>query len=128
MAGKSVREAGLDLRRKMFGKSGAEERVNNANDFMRWFEETVITDFCFGDVWNRAPLDHKTRSMLTVAILAATGKSPQLRYHVQGAIANGVSKDELREVLIQVTLYAGIPAGAEGMTVANTVLKEAGLV
>ena len=128
MADKSVREAGLDLRRKMFGKAGAEDRVNNANDFMRWFEETVVTDICFGDVWNRKPLDHKTRSMLTVAILAALGKSPQLRVHVQGAIANGVSVEELREVLIQVTLYAGIPAGAESMTVANTYLKEAGLV
>jgi len=128
MAGKDVREAGLDLRRKMFGKGGAEDRVNNANDLMRWFEETVITDFCFGDVWNRKPLDHKMRSMLTVAILAATGKSPQLRYHVQGAIANGVTMEELREVLIQVTLYAGIPAGAEGLTIANAVLKEAGIV
>ena len=128
MADKNVREAGLDLRRKMFGKSGAEDRVNNANDLMRWFEETVITDFCFGDVWNRKPLDHKMRSMLTVAILAATGKSPQLRYHIQGAVANGVSMEELREVLVQVTLYAGIPAGAEGLTIANAVLKEAGLV
>ena len=128
MAGKSVREAGLDLRRKMFGKEGAEERVNNANDLMRWFEETVITDFCFGDVWNRKPLDHRMRSMLTVAILAATGKSPQLRYHIQGAIANGVTREELREVLIQVTLYAGIPAGAESLTIANAVLKEAGIV
>jgi 4-carboxymuconolactone decarboxylase len=127
MADKDIRKAGLDLRRHMFGKSGAEDRVDNASDFMRWFEETVITDFCFGDVWNRAPLDHKTRSMLTVAILAALGKSPQLRYHVQGAIANGVSTEELREVLIQVTLYAGIPCGAEGFTVSSAVLKEMGL-
>jgi 4-carboxymuconolactone decarboxylase len=127
MGDKKLEEAGLALRRQMFGKSGAEDAVNNATDFKRYFEETVITEFCFGDVWNRKPLDHKMRSMLTVAILAALGKSPQLRYHVQGAMKNGVSKEELREVLLQVTLYAGIPCGAEGFNIASAVLKEMGL-
>jgi 4-carboxymuconolactone decarboxylase len=123
---KKLEDAGLALRRQMFGKAGAEDALNNATDFRRRFEE-IVTEQCFGDAWNRAPLDHKTRSMLTIAILATLGRSPQLRYHVQGAIANGVSKEEIRETLMQVWLYAGIPAAAEGFNVAGAVLKEAGL-
>jgi 4-carboxymuconolactone decarboxylase len=123
---KKLEEAGLALRRHMFGKAGAEDALNNATEFRRRFEE-IVTEQCFGDAWNRGPLDHKTRSMLTIAILATLGRSPQLRYHVQGAIANGVSKEEIREILMQVWLYAGIPAAAEGFNVAGAVLKEMGL-
>lgn len=123
---KELETAGLALRRKMFGKAGAEDALNNASDFRRRFEE-IVTEQCFGDAWNRPPLDHRMRSMLTIAILATLGRSPQLRYHVQGAIANGVTKDEIRETLHQVWLYAGIPAAAEGFNVAGTVLKEMGL-
>jgi 4-carboxymuconolactone decarboxylase len=121
-----LKEAGLALRRQMFGKAGADDALNNASPFRRRFEE-IVTESCFGDAWNQAPLDHKTRSMLTIAILATLGRSPQLRYHVQGAIANGATKDEIRETLMQVWLYAGIPAAAEGFNVAGAVLREAGL-
>jgi 4-carboxymuconolactone decarboxylase len=123
---KKLEEAGLELRRRMFGKAGADDALNNASPFRRRFEE-IVTEQCFGDAWNRGPLDHKTRSMLTIAILATLGRSPQLRYHVQGALANGVNKEEIRETLMQVWLYAGIPAAAEGFNVAGAVLKEMGL-
>lgn len=123
---RKLEEAGLELRRRMFGKAGADDALNNASKFRRRFEE-IVTEHCFGDAWNREPLDHRMRSMLTVAILATLGRSPQLRYHVQGAIANGVTSEELREVLMQVWLYAGIPAAAEGFNVAGAVLKEMGL-
>ena len=123
---KKLEQAGLELRRKMFGKAGADDALNNASPFRRRFEE-IVTEQCFGEAWNQPPLDHKTRSMLTIAILATLGRSPQLRYHLQGAIANGVSKDEIRETLMQVWLYAGIPAAAEGFNVAGAVLKEVGL-
>lgn len=121
-----LEEAGLALRRKMFGKAGADDALRNASPFRRRFEE-IVTEQCFGEAWNEPTLDHRTRSMLTIAILATLGRSPQLRYHVQGAIANGVTKDEIRETLMQVWLYAGIPAAAEGFNVAGTVLKELGL-
>jgi 4-carboxymuconolactone decarboxylase len=126
MMDKKLEEAGLALRRQMFGRAGADDALNNASDFRRRFEE-IVTGQCFGDAWNQPPLDHKARSMLTIAILATLGRSPQLRYHVQGAIANGVSKEEIREVLMQVWLYAGIPAAAEGFNVAGAVLREMGL-
>jgi 4-carboxymuconolactone decarboxylase len=123
---KKLEEAGLALRRRMFGKAGAEDALNNASPFRRRFEE-IVTEQCFGEAWNEPTLDHKTRSLLTMAILATLGRSPQLRYHVQGGIANGVSKEEIRETLMQVWLYAGIPAAAEGFNVAGAVLKEMGL-
>ena len=121
-----LKEAGLALRRRMFGKAGAEDALDNASPFRRRFEE-IVTEQCFGEAWNAGVLDHKARSMLTIAILATLGRSPQLRYHVKGAIANGVSKDEIRETLMQVWLYAGIPAAAEGFNVAGAVLAEMGL-
>lgn len=124
--GNELEEAGLALRRQMFGRAGADDALNNATEFRRRFEE-IVTEQCFGDAWNRPPLDHKARSMLTIAILATLGRSPQLRYHVQGAIANGVTKEEIRETLMQVWLYAGIPAAAEGFNVAGAVLREMGL-
>jgi 4-carboxymuconolactone decarboxylase len=123
---KKLEEAGLALRRKMFGKAGADDALNNASPFRRRFEE-IVTEQCFGEAWNAGVLDHRTRSMLTIAILASLGRNAPLRYHVQGAIANGVSKEEIRETLMQVWLYAGIPAAAEGFNVAGAVLKEAGL-
>ena len=123
---KKLEEAGLALRRKMFGKAGADDALRNASPFRRRFEQ-IVTEQCFGEAWNEGTLDHKTRSMLTLAILATLGRSPQLRYHVQGAIANGVSKEQIRETLMQVWLYAGIPAAAEGFNVAGAVLKEQGL-
>jgi 4-carboxymuconolactone decarboxylase len=123
---KKLEEAGLALRRKMFGKAGADDALDNASPFRRRFEE-IVTEQCFGEAWNVPPLDHKVRSLLTIAILATQGRSPQLRYHLQGAIANGVTKEEIRETLMQVWLYAGIPAAAEGFNVAGGVLKELGL-
>jgi 4-carboxymuconolactone decarboxylase len=120
-------KAGLDLRRQMFGESGADDAINNASDFRRYIEEKVVTEMCFGDVWQRAPLDYKARSMLTIAILATQGRSPQLRYHIMGGLKNGVTKDEIRETLLQVMLYAGIAAAAEGFKVAEGVFEEVGI-
>jgi 4-carboxymuconolactone decarboxylase len=126
MRDRKAHEAGLALRRTMFGPAGADEMIAKAGPLKERFEE-IVTEFCFGDIWHRPPLDHRTRSMLTVAILAALGRSPQLRNHLRGAINNGVSVEELREVLIHTALYAGIPAAAEGFSVARAVFQEMGL-
>ena len=118
--------AGMAIRRKMFGPAGAEERVAGASGFNRPFED-YITDYCFGDVWSRPGLDHKTRSMLTIAILAVLAKPNQLKVHVAGAIANGVTPEEIREVLIHVMIYGGVPAAADSFTHAKEVLAGLGL-
>lgn len=123
---KELHEAGMELRRSMWGKAGAEERVNAATDLNRPFED-LVTTYCFGDVWNRPGLDKKTRSMITVAVLTALTKPNQLKVHVEGAIANGVSKEEIREIIMHSAVYAGIPTGVEAMNAAREALVKLGL-
>ena len=119
-------KAGMELRRAMWGPAGAEEKVAAATDFTRPFED-VVTTYCFGDVWNREGLDKKTRSMITLACLTALSKPNQIKPHVVGAIKNGVSKDEIREIILHSAIYGGIPAGVEALTAAQDVLKQMGL-
>jgi 4-carboxymuconolactone decarboxylase len=122
---KSPREAGLARRRRMFGPQGAEPALQNASEFKRPLEE-YVTDVCFGGVWERGVIDDKTRSMLTIAILTSLGHAAPLGNHVKGAIANGATKEEIREVLMHTLMYAGLPAGVEAMRVAETTLAEIG--
>ena len=119
-------EAGMDLRRAMWGKAGAEDRVAQATDFNRPFED-LVTSHCFGDVWNRPGLDKKTRSIITLSVLTALTKPNQLKVHVEGAIANGVSVEEIRELIIHSSVYAGIPTGVEAMNAARETLAKLGL-
>jgi len=119
-------EAGMELRRAMWGKAGADDRMAVATDFNRPFED-LVTTYCFGDIWNRPGLDRKTRSMITLAALTALSKPNQIKAHVAGAIANGVSKEEIREIIMHSAVYGGIPAGVEAMTAAQEVLKQMGL-
>ena len=119
-------DAGLELRRDMWGPAGAEERVANTSDFNKPFEE-LVTRYCFGDVWCREGLDRKTRSIITLAILTALSKPNQIKPHIHGAIANGVSVDELREIIMHGAVYGGIPAGVEAMNAASEVLKDLNL-
>jgi len=122
-----VTERGMELRRKMFGPEGAEKRVEAASDFIRPLEDYVTRE-CFGDTWNRGVLDHKTRSMITIAMLTALGgQGGQIRNHVKGAIANGVSKDEIREILRHAAIYCGVPRSVDAFKNAESMLKEMGL-
>ena len=114
----------MAVRRDMFGPAGAEQRLAAATDFNRPFEE-LVTRYCFGDAWGRPGLDRKTRSLLTLAILTAISKPNQLKIHVRGALTNGATKEESREVLLHTSIYAGIPAGVEAFTAAAEVLNAA---
>lgn len=122
---KKLEAAGLALRRKMFGRSGADDALDNATPFRRRFEE-IVTGQCFGDAWNQPPLDHRMRSMLTIAILAGQSRPDQLQNHVKGAIANGVTKEEIREILLHAMLYVGLPAASDSWRQATAALKEIG--
>ena len=119
-------EIGLGVRRDMFGPAGAEQAIAQATDFMRPLQE-LATRYCFGEIWGRPQLERKTRSLITLALLVALDKPNQLKLHVKGAIANGVTKDEIREVLLHATIYAGLPAGVEAHRVAAETLREMGL-
>jgi 4-carboxymuconolactone decarboxylase len=126
MTDKKDYDAGMQLRRQMWGSSGAEERVNLATKFNRPFED-YVTSSVFGDIWHRPGLDRRTRSMITVAALTALTKPNQLKAHVQGALANGVSVDEIREIIMHTAVYSGIPTGVEAMNAAKEVLGKLGL-
>ena len=115
--------AGLKIRHEMFGRAGAEDRWQAATDFNRPFEE-FVSRHCFGETWSRPGLDRRTRSLLTLAVLTALVRPNQLRNHVRGALANGVTPEEIREVLLHTVDYAGIPAGVEAFTAAGEVLAE----
>jgi 4-carboxymuconolactone decarboxylase len=116
-------DKGMQIRHHMFGAAGAEERVQGASEFMRPFED-VVTRYCFGETWSRPQLDLRTRSLITLAALTALSKPNQIKVHVRGALANGVTPEEIREVLLHVAVYAGIPAGVEAFTAADEVLKQ----
>jgi 4-carboxymuconolactone decarboxylase len=114
-------KAGMQIRREMFGPAGAEQRVAAATDFNRPFEDAV-TRYCFGDTWARPGLDRKTRSMITLAALTALVRPNQLKVHVRAALVNGVTQEEISEILLHTAVYAGIPAGVEAFTAAAEVL------
>jgi len=114
-------ERGLALRREMFGVAGADQALEKASELSRPLQE-MVTRFCFGEVWQRPGLDRKTRSLLTVAMLIGTGRMAQLPAHIRGALANGVSREELRELILHAQLYCGIPAAVEATAICEATL------
>lgn len=118
-------EAGLQLRREMFGQAGADGQVFNTTGLNDKMQE-IVTRWCFGDLWQRPELPRKTRSMITVAMLAALGRPQELAIHTRGALANGVTDVELREIALHSILYCGIPAGNEVLRVLDAILTEDG--
>ena len=122
-----VFERGLALRREVLGAEYVDASMANANDFMMAFQH-VTTEWCWGYTWGRPTLDKKTRSMLNLAMLTALGKSAEIKLHVRGAINNGLTAEDIKEVLLHATAYCGIPAGLDAFKAANEVLKEMGQV
>jgi 4-carboxymuconolactone decarboxylase len=115
---------GAELRQQIFGAEGMKS-LENADDFQMPLQD-MVTRICFGEVWSRPELSLKIRSMLTIAILAGMSRPEQLKNHVKGAISNGVTKEEIREILLHATLYVGLPAGSDSWRQATAALKEVG--
>jgi 4-carboxymuconolactone decarboxylase len=120
-------DQGLKLRREVLGAAYVDNSLKSTNDFMMTFQH-ITTEWCWGYGWNRPGLDRKTRSMLNLAMLTALNRTPEVKLHTRGAINNGVSVDEIKEVLLHATIYCGIPAGLDAFKAANEVLKEMGRV
>ena len=120
-------DRGLELRREVLGKEYVDGSLQKANDFMMAFQH-ITTEWCWGYAWGRPTLDKKTRSMLNLAMLTALGKSAEIKLHVRGAINNGLTVEDIKEVLLHATVYCGIPAGLDAFRSANEVLKEMGKV
>jgi 4-carboxymuconolactone decarboxylase len=124
--GDPMLERGVAIKTEMFGADHGQVKIDNASDFTRDFE-VLVAKYCFGEAWGREGLTRDVRSMLTIAMLIALGKSQEVRVHVAGAIANGVTKDQIREVIIHASIYCGIPAGVDAFRNASAVLDELGV-
>jgi 4-carboxymuconolactone decarboxylase len=116
---------GLQVRRSVLGAEYVDGSIAKADDFMMAFQR-ITTEWCWGYAWTRDGLDRKTRSMLNLAMLTALGKPAELRLHVKGALTNGVTVDQIKEILLHATVYCGIPAGLDAFKAAHEVLIKEG--
>ena len=116
-------EKGLEIRRAVLGTEFVDNAIKTADDFSRPLQE-LVTEYCWGEVWGRPGLDRKTRSMLNLAMLAALNRPHEIKLHVRGALTNGVTKDEIKEIFLQVAIYCGVPAGVDSFRIAREVFKE----
>ena len=114
---------GLEIRKSVLGKEYVEKSIASADDFNMPLQE-LVTEYCWGAVWGREELPKKTRSMLNLAMLSCLNRPHELKIHVQGALRNGVSKTEIREVLLAVMIYAGVPAAVDSFRVAREAINE----
>ena len=123
---KDAFDKGLITRRAVLGADYVDNSIKNADDFNLPMQE-LVTEYCWDAIWNRPGLDRKTRSMLNLALLTALNRPHELRLHVRGAINNGLTKDEIKEVLLQTAIYCGVPAAIDSFKNAKEVLKEMGI-
>jgi 4-carboxymuconolactone decarboxylase len=120
---KETFERGLQIRKDVLGVDYVENSLKSADDFNRPMQE-LSTEYCWGYVWGREGLPRKTRSMLNLAMISALNRPHELKIHVKGALKNGVTRDEIREILMQVAIYCGVPAGMDSFRIAREAFKE----
>lgn len=120
---KELFDKGLKMRRTVVGEQAVEQALAGADDFSMPMQE-LVTEFCWGAVWTRPGLDLRSRSILNLGMLAALNRPEELAGHIRGAIRNGVTKIEIRECLLQVAVYVGMPAGLGCFKVARQVFAE----
>jgi 4-carboxymuconolactone decarboxylase len=127
MTSSEMFDRGLRTRREVLGAEYVDASLARADEFMMTFQR-VTTELAWDYVWNRPGLDRRTRSLLNLAMLTALGKPAELKLHVKGALTNGVTVAEIKEVLLQASVYCGIPAGLEAFRAADEVLLAEGAV
>ncbi|MEI9813541.1 MAG: carboxymuconolactone decarboxylase family protein [Acidobacteriota bacterium] len=120
---KELFEAGLAVRKAVLGAEFVENAIASADDFNRPLQE-LVTEYCWGACWTREGLSRKERSMLNLAMLTALNRPHELKMHVKGALRNGLTKDQIREVLIQTAIYCGVPAAVDSFRNAKEAIKE----
>jgi 4-carboxymuconolactone decarboxylase len=123
---KETFDKGLAIRRAVLGSEYVDQSIAAADDFTRPLQE-IVTQYCWGEVWGRPNLERKTRSLLNLAMLSALNRPHEVKLHVRGALNNGVTKDEIREVFLQVAIYCGVPAAMDSFRIAKEVFKEMGV-
>ncbi|CBS90438.1 4-carboxymuconolactone decarboxylase [Azospirillum lipoferum] len=120
---KDLYDRGMAVRRSVLGDAHVDRSLERATDFDADFQE-FITKTAWGQIWTRPGLDIRTRSMLTIAMLAALGKDGELKLHIRATRNTGVTRDEVKEILMQAAVYAGIPAANHAIALARAVYAE----
>ena len=116
-------EQGLAIRKSVLGAEFVEKSIASADDFNMPLQR-LVTEYCWGACWGREELPKKRRSLLNIAMLSCLGRNHELKMHTKGAIRNGCTKEEIREVLLQVAIYCGVPAAVDSFRVAKEALTE----
>jgi len=116
-------QRGLDIRSAVLGEAYVNQALASADDFTKPLQD-LITEYCWGAVWGRDGLPLKTRSMLNLAMISVLNRPNELRTHIKAALTNGVTRDEIREIFLQVAIYAGVPAAVDSFRVAREAFAE----
>jgi 4-carboxymuconolactone decarboxylase len=116
-------ETGRRIRTEVLGEERVRRALDEADEFNRDFQE-ILTEYCWGRNWSRDGLDRRQRSLLNLGILAALNRGPEFELHVRAALRNGLTREEIRDALIQVAVYCGVPAGVEAFRLASRALAE----
>ena len=120
---KATFDKGLSIRKAVLGAEYVEKSMKMVDDFNKPMQE-LVTEYCWGAVWGREGLDKKTRSMLNLAMISILNRQHELKLHIKGALTNGVTRDEIREIFMQVAIYAGVPAGVDSFRIAREAFAE----
>lgn len=123
---KDAFEKGLKTRREVLGSEYVDASLQNAGEFNMPMQE-LVTEFAWNAIWNRPGLDRRSRSMINLAMLTALNRPHELKLHLRGAINNGLSKEEIREILMQTAIYCGVPAAIDSFRCAKEVFAEMGV-
>ena len=119
------RQKGMEVRRAVLGDAHVDRSMASKNPLTEEFQD-LLTRYAWGEIWTRPGLDRRTRSCITVAMLVALNREEELVLHLRGALNNGVTQDEIKEVLLQSAIYCGIPAANTAFTVAAKVFEQTG--
>ncbi|MFL2434423.1 MAG: carboxymuconolactone decarboxylase family protein [Vicinamibacterales bacterium] len=117
---------GLEIRRRVLGDEYVDRALANVNAFNSEFQE-LVSEYCWGKVWGRSALSDQQRSLNNLSMMAALNRPHEFKIHMRGALRNGCSLDEIRDTLLQVAIYCGIPAGVEAFRLAREVLEAEGI-
>jgi 4-carboxymuconolactone decarboxylase len=118
-------DRGMDVRREVLGDEHVDDAISGTTEFTKDFQD-LITRYAWGEIWTRPGLDRRMRSAIALTALIALGHFEELAVHVRAARRNGLSNDEIKEVLLQSAIYCGVPAGNHAFAVASRVLEEEG--
>ena len=120
MSDREMFQRGLEIRRAVVGAEYVDKSMATADSFNMPLQE-LVTEYCWGAVWGRDELPRKTRSMLNLAMISTLNRPHELKLHIAGALRNGVTREEIREVFLQVAIYAGVPAAVDSFRIAREV-------